>query len=947
MAGSIGEAFVVVRPDTRGFKGEAQRGIGGAIAGTAGSVAKGSLAIGAALTVGAGAAIAKMGLGLVNIKEQAQIGFTTMFQNAAKATGNMKAFGSASDDAAKFIGEMQQFAAQTPFEFPELIQASQRLMAMGFAAKDVKPTLTAVGDAVAALGGNSETVGRVTTALGQIQAKGKASADEMLQLTQAGIPAWDMLAKKIGVDIPTAMKMAEKGQISASTTIDALTEGMTQRFGGMMAKQSQSMAGLWSTAKDVSAQAAASLVEPFAPAIKDTLAKVGTFLSDPTVQANLAAWGETAANAVGGAVDAAGAAWDEFGPQIMEALAAAGPIFDAAWASLQQRFDLVVAAAGEVASAVGEVFDFFASEGVTSADAIGAVADAMTVVQDVVATVAAIAGEAWAGFVESVRAHGDEFRGVMDDVRSIAEDVGRLLSAIWPVVQAVIRTAFENIGATLLGFLRVARQVVAVVAALLNGDWSAAWEAAKQIVVIAIETAVTIFQNVARNLGPYAAAAARAVLSAMRSGLAALPGVVSNLVGAAVRAIVAAAPGAASAALQIGASAVKGIGQGLLALAGVVGGYLAQVPALLYGAAGAAFGAASSIGLNIVSGIMSGAGGLLGQLRSYISDQIAGALSSIDIPGFSPVDEAASEAIGEPIVRGAVAGVAKLGRKLGASLAQQVKDAVGQAASAAQSAASGLAGTIGDFIDAAPDGPAARALAESRKADRKAELDALRAATYDTTKTWEERVDAHARLKRMELEDAAAAEAEKRDEAKETARRQLADLTAAAQRGLITQAQYQERVKKILADAGLSYQAAGDRLGFAFAETFRVQMTTLGQQVGALLASLALGGPTSAIGVSVTRPGDVLRDAQRDVRERLRDAARDVREAQRDARQADTAEEKAKAQKQLDAARKAQAAAERQAALLEAILKALARAPGVDLSLSVDPMALWSATAAA
>ena len=948
MAGSIGEAFVVVRPDTRGFKGEADRSIGGAMRGVAGTVAKGSLLLGGALAAGAGVGILKVGLGLVNLKEQAQIGFTTMFENAAKAEGNMKAFGRASQDASAFIADMQSFAAKTPFEFPELIQASQRLMAMGFAAKDVKPTLTAVGDAVAALGGNSETVGRVTTALGQIQAKGRASADEMLQLTQAGIPAWQMLADKIGVSIPEAMKMAEKGQIDATTTIGALTEGMNAKFGGMMAKQSTTLAGLWSTAKDTAAQAAASIVEPFAPAIKGALGAVSGLLADPAVQEGLASFGQTVADGVGGAVEFATQAWAQFGPTIMGAVQTAMPVVMALWDGLKQRIDLVVAAGQAIFDAFGEVFAFFQSEGASSGEAVGALTTALEAVQTVVQTVAQIAGEAWGQFTAGVRAHGDEFRGIMTDVRSIAQDVARFLVAIWPPVQAVIRTVFQAAGTIILGVLRVVRQVVAGVAALLNGDWSAAWQAAKNIVTIAIQTAVAVFQTIVRNLGPYAATAARAAAEAIRTGLAALPGIIQSAALSAASKIISAGPGWAAAAVGAAIRIVTSVAQGLVGLAPRVGALLAQIPGLLAAAAGAAAGAALSIGSAIVDGILSGASSLGSRLASYISDQIRNALSHIDIPGFSPVDEAAEEAIGHPIVRGAVKGVDTLGRRLGGALQAQVRDAIGQAASAASSAASGLAGTIGEFIDAGPAGPAQRELDALHAAQRKKERDALAATMADTTASMEDRRAAMEKLREMDLEAAAEAEAKKREDAKANAERSLADLDAAARRGLITQKEYQERVKKILADAGISYRAAGDRLGFAFAETFRVQVETLQRQVGALLGSLGfLRGATASIGVDVTRPGEVIRQARSEATDRLRDANRRVREAQSELKKADTEAERKKAQRELDAARKAQEAADRQVNLLTAILRALAAQPSVNVGVSADPLALWAAVEAA
>lgn len=161
------------------------------------------------------------------------------------------------------MNDLQDFAAKTPFEFPDLIEASQKLLAMGFAADKVRPTLTAIGDAVAGLGGGPGTIDQITRALGQMQAKGKAASQEMMQLTEAGIPAWQMLADKIGVSVPEAMKLVESGAVSADTAIGALVSGMEAKFGGMMAKQSQTFSGMLSTLKDNATQAAATLTQPF------------------------------------------------------------------------------------------------------------------------------------------------------------------------------------------------------------------------------------------------------------------------------------------------------------------------------------------------------------------------------------------------------------------------------------------------------------------------------------------------------------------------------------------------------------------------------------------------------------------------------------------------------------------------------------------------------------
>lgn len=170
------------------------------------------------------------------MKEQAQIAFTTMLGDGQKAR--------------QFLGELQDFAAKTPFEFPDLLKAAQRLNAMGFEAEQTLPILTSVGDAIAGLGGDSEVMNRVIIAFGQIQSKGRAMAQEMLQLTEAGIPAWQYLADAIGVSIPEAMKLVEKGAVDAKTTISAVTAGMNSDFGGLMAQQATTWNGLISNVRD-------------------------------------------------------------------------------------------------------------------------------------------------------------------------------------------------------------------------------------------------------------------------------------------------------------------------------------------------------------------------------------------------------------------------------------------------------------------------------------------------------------------------------------------------------------------------------------------------------------------------------------------------------------------------------------------------------------------------
>lgn len=152
--------------------------------------------------------------------------------------------------AEQHLRELRAFAATSPFQFTELTDASKRMMALGFSAGEVIPTLRIIGDTASALGKGKEGIDRITLALGQMRAKGVVSAEEINQLAETGVSAWQILAKTLNVTVAEAMKMAEKRMISASVAIPALLQGMNAKFGNSMAAQSQTLLGQWSNFQD-------------------------------------------------------------------------------------------------------------------------------------------------------------------------------------------------------------------------------------------------------------------------------------------------------------------------------------------------------------------------------------------------------------------------------------------------------------------------------------------------------------------------------------------------------------------------------------------------------------------------------------------------------------------------------------------------------------------------
>lgn len=243
---------------TRELEGSA-KSAGGGIRNGLKVATVGFTALGGAMTAAAGM-VGKMGLGVAMANEQAAIGFKVMLGSAEKA------------DA--FLKELADFAAKTPFELPDLRTAASRLMSTGVAAERVIPIMTALGDATSAKGLGADAINRAVFALQQMQTAGKATGQDMMQLTQAGIPVWESLAYSMNKTIPEIKKMGEAGQLSVDqifTAIENYAGPGLQRAKGMMDEQSKTLVGMISTLKDTISQQLGQFMQPVVGAIKNQL----------------------------------------------------------------------------------------------------------------------------------------------------------------------------------------------------------------------------------------------------------------------------------------------------------------------------------------------------------------------------------------------------------------------------------------------------------------------------------------------------------------------------------------------------------------------------------------------------------------------------------------------------------------------------------------------------
>lgn len=189
--------------------------------------------------------------------------------------GRLTSLLGSSEKAKDAFAQIKDLARSTPFEVSSLTESYVKLTAFG-----LQPTvqqMQAIADTAATLGGGTESLQRVTLALGQAWTKSKLQGDEILQLAEAGVPVWDLLAKATGKNTAELEKMSAAGTLGRDTILK-LIDALGQENMGASARLMQTFSGAVSNAKDALSEfydmiAKAGVLEYLTGQINDLLAE--------------------------------------------------------------------------------------------------------------------------------------------------------------------------------------------------------------------------------------------------------------------------------------------------------------------------------------------------------------------------------------------------------------------------------------------------------------------------------------------------------------------------------------------------------------------------------------------------------------------------------------------------------------------------------------------------
>lgn len=162
--------------------------------------------------------------------------------------------------AEKTLKDLYKFAAETPFETPEVTQAAKQMLAVGTVADALIPTMRALGDVSSAL---EIPLGELTYLYSTLKSQGRAFTVDIRQFAQRNIPIYIELAKvlKIATKEQKQLNAVQKAQLDnlieegkvGFKEVEQAFKNMSGEggiFNDLLSEMSKVLKGVYSNVKD-------------------------------------------------------------------------------------------------------------------------------------------------------------------------------------------------------------------------------------------------------------------------------------------------------------------------------------------------------------------------------------------------------------------------------------------------------------------------------------------------------------------------------------------------------------------------------------------------------------------------------------------------------------------------------------------------------------------------
>lgn len=397
------------------------------------------------------------------------------------------------------INWTRELAKLSPFDPAQVTDALRMALAFGFTTDEAKRLTQATLDYAAGAGLTTETMQQVAYALGQIKANSRVTGEEIMQLTNAGIAARDILAKSLGVSIEELNKLVSAGKVSAETAVEAILAALETDFGGAAARQANSLSGLLNTLTELKDTALVTTFRPLLESLKPLAELTITWLEDEGIN-KLKAFGESLAQVADKAVAFVVSIVQAENPvqTISNALSSispdAGNIFLTVFGWVTDNKDAIVAALTGIAAALGGIA---VVSGIAAA--ITALINPLTLLSVAAGALAVAWQQNW-GDIQTKTQEAVAF--IQTKLQNAITFTSEKWSEAWPEIQEVTQKTIETIKQIVQNGLNWFKTDGVTLLNNFKDIWQSTWDKIKSIVdfvTTQINTIIEAFQAAAED----------------------------------------------------------------------------------------------------------------------------------------------------------------------------------------------------------------------------------------------------------------------------------------------------------------------------------------------------------------------------------------------------------------------------------------------------------------
>ena len=186
-----------------------------------------------------------------------------------KSTKAFEVFTGSAEQAEDIVNKIREDSKQSIFDTSALINANKLLVSSGVDAEKARKSINDMADILALAGGSNDELNRMAYNLQQIANNGKATARDIRQFGDAGIPIYKMLADTLGVTTEEVKDMDISFDLLAETFAKATSEG--GKFANGQELISQTASGSLNRLKKTFDETLGVLTETLMPTITQIL----------------------------------------------------------------------------------------------------------------------------------------------------------------------------------------------------------------------------------------------------------------------------------------------------------------------------------------------------------------------------------------------------------------------------------------------------------------------------------------------------------------------------------------------------------------------------------------------------------------------------------------------------------------------------------------------------